>query len=93
MQSLQLTGRQKQFLYEMSRLEEENAGHAIHYSLLAERLGVSHSTAYTMLRILERKGCVIARFHLPSSRVRRIGRSTVLFEMTHAGHQLIRQLA
>ena len=40
----------------------------IHYSLLAERLGISPFTAYDMLCLLEEKGFVTSAYQLPADK-------------------------
>ena len=82
---LKLTGRQRQYLRQMIALQGLNENEPIHYSALAERLGVNNVTAYDMLRSLETKGCVEARYDLPEVRS---GRSTILFSVTTAGRKL-----
>ncbi len=62
-----LTRRQKEFVQNLIDLSDEFDG-LIHYSLLADRLGVSPITAYDMLCILERKGFVISEYQLPADK-------------------------
>ncbi|MFC1878715.1 hypothetical protein ACFLZW_02265 [Chloroflexota bacterium] len=64
---MKLTRRQKEFITNLIDLSDEFEG-PIHYSLLAERLGVSPFTAYDMLRVLEEKGLVISEYHLPADK-------------------------
>ena len=54
---MELTFRQKTFLSKLLDLYHEMR-EPVHYSLVAERLGLSSSTAYDMLRLLEQKGMV-----------------------------------
>jgi len=61
---MKLTGRQKVFLSKFLDLYGEAEG-PLHYTTVAERLGVSKITAYDMLRILEEKGLVASEYVLP----------------------------
>ena len=77
---MQLTGRQQSFLKDFLDLyREENE--ALHYVMVAERLGVGKVTAYDMLRILEEKGLVSSEYVLPPKRSG-AGRSTIVFRPT-----------
>ena len=60
---MKLTRRQEQFIENLIDLSQEVKG-PIHYSLLAERLGVSPFTAYDMLRLLEEKGMVTSEYQV-----------------------------
>jgi DNA-binding Lrp family transcriptional regulator len=60
---MKLTRRQEQFIENLIDLSQELDG-PIHYSLLAERLGVSPFTAYDMLRLLEEKGMVASEYQV-----------------------------
>ena len=60
---MKLTRRQEEFIVNLIELNRELDG-PIHYSLLAERLGVSPFTAYDMLRVLEKKGMVSSEYQL-----------------------------
>ena len=83
---MKLTRRQREFLQRTVALQRENNGKPIHYSALAERLGVTGITAYNMLNTLEQKGCVVASYILPEVRV---GRSSIVFEATYIGRQIL----
>jgi hypothetical protein len=72
-----LTVRQRTFLEKLKDLYRERK-RPIHYSTVAERLGVSKFSAYDMLRVLEKKG-VAASEYLLSSKKRGPGRSQVMF--------------
>lgn len=61
---MKLTRRQEEFVKKLLELKQEFDG-PIHYSLLAERLGVSPFTAYDMLCLLEAKGYVTSAYQLP----------------------------
>lgn len=58
---MELTRRQEEFVENLMDLSKEWDG-PIHYSLLAERLGVSPFTAYDMLCLLEEKGMVMSEY-------------------------------
>ncbi len=60
---MKLTRRQEEFIKNLIDLSHEIDG-PIHYSLLAERLGVSPFTAYDMLRLLEEKGAVTSEYQV-----------------------------
>lgn len=62
-----LTRRQEEFIQKLIDLSDEFDG-LIHYSLLADHLGVSPFTAYDMLCMLERKGFAISEYQLPADR-------------------------
>jgi DNA-binding Lrp family transcriptional regulator len=64
---MKLTRRQEEFIQNLVDLNHILDG-PIHYSVLAERLGVSPFTAYDMLRLLEEKGMVTSAYHLPEER-------------------------
>lgn len=72
----ELTPRQQEFLDQIVDLYQMT-GEPVHYSTVAERLGVSNSTAYEMLRILERKALLSTQYVLGESAGP--GRSTVMF--------------
>ena len=60
---MKLTRRQEEFIENLIDLSQEIDG-PIHYSMLAERLGVSPFTAYDMLRLLEEKGAVTSEYQV-----------------------------
>jgi DNA-binding MarR family transcriptional regulator len=64
---MSLTRRQEEFIRNLLNLHEQVDG-PIHYSTLAERLGVSPFTAYDMLCLLEEKGYVISEYQLSSDK-------------------------
>ena len=67
-------------------------GESIHYSSLAEDLGVGNVTAYEMLRLLEDQGLVQSEFHRPETRSGP-GRSTVVFRPTPLAVRTLADLA
>jgi predicted ArsR family transcriptional regulator len=76
----QLTRRQQEFLKTLIDLHQQK-GEAIHYTLVAERLGVGRVTAYEMLRLLEKRGLTMREFQR-SEDERGPGRSPVSFRPT-----------
>jgi len=64
----------------------------LHYSTIAQHLGVSKITAYEMLRLLEEKGLVSSEYVLPSNN-RGPGRSTILFRPTEKADIAMADLA
>ena len=88
---MKLTRRQETFMRQLLALYTEIHG-PIHYSALAERIGVSRITAYDMLRVLEEKGYVESVYQLSPNRTGP-GRSTVLYQPTPKATQAINELA
>ena len=86
---MNLTSRQIEFVEKLLDLYDE-VEESIHYSQVAERLGVSRSTAYEMLRLLERKGFVRAHYVLDESGGP--GRSTVVFSPSERAHVMFSRL-
>jgi len=86
-----LTYRQRDFLSQFLSLYQE-LDCPIHYSTIAERLGIGRITAYETLRLLEKKGFVLAEYHLPT-KDRGPGRSTVLFKPTQQSYNILSQLS
>jgi len=86
---MKLTGRQQAFLRAFLDVYREAQG-SLHYTTVAERLGVGRITAYDMLRLLEDKGLVTSEYVMPASGP---GRSTILFRPTERGEAWMRQLA
>ncbi len=79
---MELTRRQEEFIRNLVELSQKMDG-PIHYSLLAERLGVSPFTAYDMLRLLEEKGVVCSEYQLASDKSGP-GRAERVFSPTEA---------
>jgi len=77
---INLTPRQRAFLDKLRDLYRERRG-PVHYSTVAERLGVSKFSAYDMLRVLEQKGVAGSEYML-SARRSGPGRSQVVFYPT-----------
>ena len=81
---MKLTRRQEEFITNLHELNRELNG-PIHYSLLAERLGVSPFTAYDMLCLLEEKGLASSEYQLASDKSGP-GRAERLFYPTDKAH-------
>lgn len=86
-----LTMRQKAFLSKLLDMYVE-AREPLHYSRMAEILGISPATAYDMLKLLERKGMVRSEYVVPD-RPPGPGRANILFIPTPAAHELVARLA
>jgi len=87
---MKLTKRQETFIGKLIELYQDFQG-PIHYSAVAERLGVSDITAYDMLRLLEEKGLVVSRYELADDKSGP-GRSKILFAPSPRAHQLMADL-
>lgn len=83
--SVKLTRRQAQFVAHLIDLNRDQDG-PIHYSVLAEDLGVSPFTAYDMLRLLEEKGLVTSVYQLPEDKSGP-GRAERVFYATEKGRE------
>ncbi len=88
---MKLTRRQEIFIHRFLDLYRELNG-PIHYSLLAERVGVSPFTAYDMLRLLEEKGYVTSEYRTGSEKPS-VGRSEVVFLPTELARHRLAELA
>lgn len=86
-QASRLTARQKAFLDKLLQLYRERRG-PVHYSDVAERLGVNRFSAYDMLKVLEKKGFASSSYALRSGTPAAAsgsagpGRSMILFAPT-----------
>jgi len=81
---VKLTGRQRQFLDTLLDLHKERQ-QPLHYSTVAESLGVRPMTAYDMLRLLEGHGLVASEYVVPKQGDR--GRSNIVFAPTEMAIQ------
>ncbi|GAI51103.1 unnamed protein product, partial [marine sediment metagenome] len=88
---MELTYRQKAFMSKILDLYRE-MNEPVHYSVAANRLGVSNSTAYDMLRLLEQKGLVSSRYETPKE-TSGPGRSSIVFLPTAHATELFSYLA
>jgi DNA-binding MarR family transcriptional regulator len=88
---VKLTFRQKVFLSKLLDFYRETQ-EPLHYSVVAERLGLNNSTAYDMLRLLEQKGMVSSEYTTPKT-TPGPGRSSILFFPTAEAIDLFSRLA
>ena len=88
---MELTFRQKVFLSKLLDFYRETQ-EPLHYSVVAERLGLNNSTAYDMLRLLEQKGMVSSEYTTPKT-TPGPGRSSILFFPTAEAIDLFSRLA
>jgi energy-coupling factor transport system substrate-specific component len=89
--SVKLTRRQEAFILNMLDLYYASQ-QPLHYSELAERLGVSRFTAYDMLRLLEEKGFARSDYRLADDKSGP-GRSEIVFLPTEKAHHLLADFA
>ena len=68
-----------------------NVGGPVHYSVVAERLGVNKFSAYDMLKLLEEKGLAASSYTLEDDHTGP-GRSMVVFYPTHNAARFLTQL-
>lgn len=87
---MKLTPRQQTFLDKLFELYREVKG-PVHYSVVADKLGVNKFSAYDMLKVLEEKG-VAASDYVLNDEQSGPGRSQVVFYPTHAAAQFLTQL-
>ncbi len=88
---MKLTRRQETFIRKLLDLYHEAEG-PIHYSALADHVGVSKITAYDMLRTLEDKGYITSHYQLEDEKTGP-GRSRVVFSPTELAHSMLAQMA
>jgi predicted transcriptional regulator len=88
--AMKLTGRQREFL---SRFLDIYQGtkQPVHYTQLAEKVGVSKLSAYDMLRLLEERGLVASEYVLPKEGGP--GRSSIVFYPTEKAAKAMGQQA
>jgi DNA-binding MarR family transcriptional regulator len=88
---VELTFRQKVFLSKLLDDYRESK-EPIHYSVIAKRLGLNNSTAYDMLRLLEKKGMVTSEYGTPKETAGP-GRSNIRFVPTAEAIEIISHLS
>ena len=84
-----LTARQRAFLDKLLELYREHKG-PVHYSTVAEQLGVNRFSAYDMLRVLEEKGFASSSYALATGHSGP-GRSLVVFAPTSEAAVILAQ--
>ncbi len=85
---MKITTRQKEFLEVLINLYKQKAS-PIHYSEVAQKLGVSKWTAYDMLQLLRREGLLEVEYLIPeldNYKLKKLGRSTITFYPTKKGY-------
>jgi hypothetical protein len=87
---MKLTPRQQTFLDNLFELYREFKG-PVHYSVVADKLGVNKFSAYDMLKVLEKKGVAASDYILNDDQAGP-GRSQVVFYPTHKAAQFLTQL-
>ena len=83
-----ITKRQKEFLQSLIDLYQDK-GSPIHYSEVAQKMGVSKWTAYDMLQLLHKEGLLEVEYLIPESdnyKWGKLGRSTITFFPTKKGY-------
>lgn len=88
---MRITPRQKEFLSKAIDLYQL-AGKPIHYTTIAEKLGISKWSAYDMMKLLEEKGLVTSDYNVLGVG-KEGGRSSIVFYPTSKGESLINELA
>lgn len=86
---MQLTRRQREVVTKLIALYRTLDGRPLHYSELADYIGVNRFSAYDMLKLLEEKGIVESFYRVSQG----AGRSEVLFAPTAQALQAIQQVA
>jgi len=87
---MKITTRQKEFLQSLIDLYQEKGSH-IHYSEVAQKMGVSKWTAYDMLQLLHKEGFLEVEYIIPESnnyKWSKLGRSTITFYPTKKGYDI-----
>lgn len=87
---MKLTPRQQTFLDNLFELYREFK-RPVHYSVVADKLGVNKFSAYDMLKVLEEKGVAASDYILNDDQAGP-GRSQVVFYPTHKAAQFLTQL-
>lgn len=87
---MSLTSRQRAFLDKLLNLYHD-AQEPIHYTAVAQHLGVGNTTAYEMMRLLEEKGYVRSEYMLAQDSGP--GRSSIVFSPTFKALRAFRRLA
>jgi predicted transcriptional regulator len=83
-----ITRRQREFLCALIELHDDSS-RGVHYSAVADQLGVAKVTAYEMLRLLEARGLVEAEYQRSPAH-RGPGRSPVVFVPLARAYAIVR---
>lgn len=89
--TIKLTFRQKAFLSKVLDIYME-IKEPVHYTVIANKLGLSKSTTYDMLRVLEQRGMVSSQYSIPKE-ISGPGRSSIMFYPTSKANEFISSLA
>lgn len=87
---MKLTRRQEQFVHNMLDLYRAKQD-PLHYTEIAEKLGVSRFTAYDMMRLLEEKGMVTSTYKLAEGKSGP-GRAEIVYVPTPLAEQRMAKL-
>jgi energy-coupling factor transport system substrate-specific component len=85
---MRITKRQKEFLHSVIDLYQQKDT-PIHYSEVAQKMGVSKWTAYDMLQLLHKEGFLEVEYLIPESdnyKWGKLGRSTITFFPSKKGY-------
>jgi len=88
---MRITKRQKEFLKILIDLYKQK-GSSVHYSEVAQKLGVSKWTAYDILQLLQKEGLIEVEYILPepdSYKWSKLGRSTITFYPIKKGYDIL----
>jgi DNA-binding MarR family transcriptional regulator len=89
--TIKLTFRQKAFLSKVLDIYREMKK-PIHYTVIASKLGLSKSTTYDMLRVLEQRGMVSSQYSIPKE-ISGPGRASIMFYPTASAKEFLSRLA
>jgi len=89
--TIKLTFRQKAFLSKVLNIYREMK-EPFHYTVIASKLGLSKSTTYDMLRVLEQRGMVSSQYSIPKE-TSGPGRSSIMFYPTVRANEFRSNLA
>jgi len=87
---MRITERQKEFLKTLIDLYQQKSS-PIHYSEVAQKMGVSKWTAYDILQLLRKEGLLEVEYLIPESdnyKWEKLGRSTITFYPTKKGYAI-----
>ncbi len=87
---MKITKRQKEFLKILIDLYKQK-GSSVHYSEVAQKLGVSKWTSYDMLQLLHKEGFLNVEYIIPKSdqyKLCKLGRSIITFYPTKKGYDI-----